>query len=98
MLTKQTQLCLLDVQREVGVPIADIVYHVVHVTEEWLGFTGQVRVGAAPRPIAGIVDKPRPNRVEFNIAQGGQKMGLVHHERGETPCHRYPRHLSRKLM
>ena len=44
MLTRQTQLCLLDVQREVGVPIAAIVYHADYVAEERISFTGQVCV------------------------------------------------------
>ena len=81
---------LLEVQCEVGLPIAGIVYHAGHVAEERIGFTAQVCVGAAPRPIAGLVDEPRPNRVEFDIAQGGRKMLLVHHERRETPLPQIP--------
>ena len=66
-------------------PIADVVYHVFDVAEERIGLTGRVRAGAAPRPIAGLVHEPRPNRIQFHIAQGGQKMVLVHRERRETP-------------
>ena len=55
MLTMQAQLFLLDVQREVSFPIADVVYHVFDVAEERIGLIGRVCAGAAPRPIAGLV-------------------------------------------
>ena len=79
MLTKRTQLCLLDAQRELGLPIADIVYHAGDVAGERIGFSVQVCVGAALRPIAGLVDKPCPKRVEFRATRdrgAGEKVRL----------------------